>query len=47
MDIVPYVSAALGFLEAEGHVGAILLGPYNERVLLLLVAVILADARLE
>lgn len=28
----PYASAALGLLEAEGHVGAILLGPYNERV---------------
>ena len=44
---VPYVGAALGLLEAEGHVGAILLGPYYEGVLLLLVAVVLANARLE
>ena len=43
----PYASAALWLLEAEGHVGAILLGPYYEGVLLLLVAVVLANARLE
>ena len=29
---VPYASAALGLLEAEGHVGAILLGPHNEGI---------------
>lgn len=44
---VPYIGAALWLLEAEGHVGAILLGPYYERVLLLLVTVVFADARLE
>lgn len=44
---VPYVRAALRLLEAEGHVCTILLGPYYERVLLLLVAVVLANARLE
>ena len=44
---VPYVGAALRLLEAEGHVGTILLGPYYECVLLFLVAVILANARLE
>ena len=43
----PYASAALWLLEAEGHVGAILLGPYYEGILLLLVAVVLANARLE
>jgi len=65
----PYARAALWLLEAESHVGAVLLGPYNERVctrlascccllaevrvrrrartLLLLVAVIFGDARLE
>jgi hypothetical protein len=41
------MGAALGLLEAEGHVGAVLLGPYYEGVLLLLVAVVLANARLE
>lgn len=44
---IPYVGAALGLLEAERHVGAILLGPYYEGVLLLLVAVVLCNARLE
>ena len=44
---VPYAPAALWLLKAEGHVGAILLGPYYEGVLLLLVAVVLANARLE
>jgi hypothetical protein len=44
---VPDVGAALWLLEAEGHVGAILLGPYYKRVLLLLIPVILANARLE
>lgn len=27
---VPYASTAFGLLEAEGHVGAILLGPHDE-----------------
>lgn len=28
----PYAGATVGLLEAEGHIGAILLGPYNESV---------------
>jgi hypothetical protein len=44
---VPYIGATLWLLKAEGHIGAILLGPYYERVLLLLVAVVLANARLK
>jgi hypothetical protein len=29
---IPYVGASFGLLEAERHVSAILLGPYNERI---------------
>jgi|SRR5690242_3351440 len=43
----PYVGTALWLLEAEGHVGTVLLGPYYERILLLLIAVIFADTRLK
>lgn len=44
---VPYRSTSFCFLKTQGHIGAIGLGPYNEGVLLLLVAVILDDPRLK
>ena len=44
---VPNGSTSFWLLEAEGHIGAILLGPYYESILLLLIAVILGDVGLE
>ena len=44
---IPDGSTSFWLLEAEGHIGAILLGPYYESILLLLIAVILGDVGLE
>lgn len=43
----PYHSATVSFLETQGHIRAVGLGPYYQCVLLFLIAIVLLDLGLK